>query len=183
MKTPAPPTFTLERLATPLGDILVVTDEQSAVRALDFADFESRLLHRFCARRGGPDPVSLRPGPVPLAVRKALDAYFSGHIEALDVLDVNTAGTAFQGLVWGALRRTPAGTTLSYSQLAAAIDRPKAVRAVGLANGANPVALIVPCHRIIGANGALTGYAGGLDRKRWLLNHERFHAPAATGPV
>ena len=83
-----------------------------------------------------------------------------------------TSGTAFQNQVWSALRRIPRGQTLSYGALAKKIDRPAAVRAVGLANGANPIAIVVPCHRVIGANASLTGYGGGLERKRWLLDHE-----------
>ena len=81
-------------------------------------------------------------------------------------------GTPFQRAVWAALRRIPAGETLSYGQLAAQIGKPKAVRAVGLANGSNPVGVVVPCHRVIGADGSLTGYGGGLPRKLWLLEHE-----------
>jgi methylated-DNA-[protein]-cysteine S-methyltransferase len=87
-------------------------------------------------------------------------------------LTVTTGGTDFQRTVWKALRAIPAGETRTYGQLAAAIGSPRAVRAAGLANGQNPVAVIVPCHRVIGANGTLTGYAGGLARKRWLLAHE-----------
>ncbi len=172
------PAFVMGRLATPIGEILVVTDGQAAVTALDFVDFEARLLNRFQRRSRALRSEPIKYGPIPEAVRQALEAYFAGEIRALEAVRVNTDGTEFQGLVWKALRRTPAGTTLSYSQLASAIDRPTAVRAVGLANGANPVAIIVPCHRIIGADGTLTGYAGGLDRKRWLLNHERTHRPA-----
>lgn len=175
MSSSAPP-FIIERLATPTGDILVVTDEQASVIALDFAEFEARLRHRMLRRYRAPELASIKTGSSPLPVREALQAYFAGATQALDVLKVQTGGTAFQELVWSALRRTPSGTTLSYGQLAAVIGRPSAVRAVGLANGANPIALIVPCHRIIGTNGTLTGYAGGLDRKRWLLEHERLHA-------
>ncbi|MBX9614605.1 MAG: methylated-DNA--[protein]-cysteine S-methyltransferase [Caulobacteraceae bacterium] len=104
--------------------------------------------------------------------RGAVEAWFAGDLGALDGLVVKTGGTAFQTAVWAALRAIPAGETRSYGQLAAAVGSPKAVRAAGLANGQNPVALIVPCHRVIGANGSLTGYAGGLERKRWLLAHE-----------
>jgi methylated-DNA-[protein]-cysteine S-methyltransferase len=103
-------------------------------------------------------------------------AYFDGDVRALDALPVKTQGTAFQSEVWAALRAIPVGQTRSYGQLAAAIGRPSAVRAVGLANGSNPVGVIVPCHRVIGANGTLTGYAGGLERKRWLLAHEAANA-------
>lgn len=106
-------------------------------------------------------------------VRRMLEAYFAGDLTAIDALDVDPAGTEFQRQVWAELRRIPAGATISYKELAARIGRPSATRAVGLANGANPVAIVIPCHRVIGANGALTGYGGGLDRKRWLLAHER----------
>ena len=104
--------------------------------------------------------------------RPVLERYFGGDHAALDTVPVELNGTPFQKNVWQALRRIPSGTTISYSELAKRIGEPSAVRAVGTANGANPVAVIVPCHRVIGANGTLTGYGGGLDRKRWLLSHE-----------
>ena len=96
----------------------------------------------------------------------------ANDIAAIDAIATETTGTAFQRQVWGALREIPAGQTWSYSRLAAHIGRPTAVRAVGLANGANPIGVVVPCHRVIGRDGALTGYAGGLDRKRELLRRE-----------
>jgi methylated-DNA-[protein]-cysteine S-methyltransferase len=161
--------LTLDRLATPVGEMLVVTDADGAVRALDFADHEARMTRLLARHAPG---ARLIPGQAPAAVRQALTAYFAGTLGALDALPVRTAGTAFQAAVWAALRAIPAGETRSYGQLAAAIGRPAAVRAVGLANGSNPVGVIVPCHRVIGANGTLTGYAGGLERKRWLLAHE-----------
>lgn len=164
-----PETFTLDRIASPVGEVLLVVDGEGAVRALDFADYEARML-RLLQRHYG--PVALTPGRAPEAVRAALDAYFGGDARALDGLAVKTGGTEFQRTVWAALRAIPAGETRSYGQLAAAIGKPAAVRAVGLANGANPVGVIVPCHRVVGANGTLTGYAGGLERKRWLLAHE-----------
>lgn len=102
----------------------------------------------------------------------ALAKYFSGDLDALDGVEVEMNGTPFQQRVWTALRSVRAGSTASYSDIAAAIGVPRAVRAVGAANGANPVAVIVPCHRIIGSNGTLTGYGGGLKRKEWLLRHE-----------
>lgn len=164
-----PEIFTLDRIASPVGEVLLVVDGDGAVRALDFADYEARML-RLLQRHYG--PVELTPGRAPEAVRAALDAYFGGDARALDGLPVQTGGTEFQRSVWAALRAIPAGETRSYGQLAAAIGKPAAVRAVGLANGANPVGVIVPCHRVVGANGTLTGYAGGLERKRWLLAHE-----------
>jgi methylated-DNA-[protein]-cysteine S-methyltransferase len=102
----------------------------------------------------------------------ALEAYFAGDLAALDRLEVELTGTPFQKRVWEALRGVPAGRTATYGDLARTIGAPAAVRAVGAANGANPVAVIIPCHRIIGSNGTLTGYGGGLERKRWLLEHE-----------
>ena len=164
-----PEHWTLERISTPVGTVLLVTDGEGAVRALDFDDYEDRML-RLLARHYG--PVVLSPGASPAPVRAAIAAYFAGDRQALNAIVVRTGGTEFQRQVWAALRTIPAGETRSYGQLAAAIDRPKAVRAVGLANGANPVGIIVPCHRVIGANGTLTGYAGGLERKQWLLAHE-----------
>ena len=104
-------------------------------------------------------------------VVEQLEAYFAGSREAFDV-PLELSGTEFQRNVWAALRTIPAGRTLSYGELASAIERPNAVRAVGLANGSNPIGIIVPCHRVIGADASLTGYGGGLSRKRWLLEHE-----------
>lgn len=169
MTASLPEAFTLDRIETPVGTVLLVTDADGAVRALDFVDFEPRMM-RLLARHYG--QVDLIPGTAPEPVRAAVLAYFAGNARALDALPVATGGTPFQREVWAALRAIPAGETRSYGQLATAIGRPKAVRAVGLANGSNPVGIIVPCHRVVGANGTLTGYAGGLERKRWLLAHE-----------
>ena len=143
--------------------------QPETVRALDFSDYEPRMMRLL--GRHAPD-ATLTAGRAPEAVRGAVEAYFAGDARALDGLKVKTGGTAFQRSVWAALRDIPAGETRSYGQLAAAIGSPKAVRAAGLANGQNPIAVIVPCHRVIGANGTLTGYAGGLERKKWLLAHE-----------
>ena len=176
MSSKRPERLILDRIDTPVGEVLLVVDGEGAVRALDFHDYEPRML-RLLARHYGATPLG--EGRAPAAVRAAVEAYFSGAVEALDGLTVATGGTAFQREVWAALRAIPAGETRTYGQLAAAIGRPKAVRAAGLANGQNPVALIVPCHRVIGANGTLTGYAGGLERKRWLLDHER-RVPASA---
>ena len=169
MKKTQPEAFTLDRIATPVGEVLLVTDADGAVRAFDFTDYEARMM-KLLARHYG--EARLTPGRAPEAVRKAVAAYFDGDLMALDGLAVKTGGTEFQRAVWAALRTIPAGRTWSYGQLAQAIGKPAAVRAVGLANGANPIGVIVPCHRVVGANGTLTGYAGGLERKRWLLAHE-----------
>jgi methylated-DNA-[protein]-cysteine S-methyltransferase len=106
------------------------------------------------------------------ALQEQLHAYLAGDLRDFDV-ELAPVGTPFQLEVWTALRRVPYGTTTTYGALAAAIGRPSAVRAVGAANGRNPVGIVVPCHRVVGADGSLTGYAGGLDRKRFLLDLER----------
>jgi methylated-DNA-[protein]-cysteine S-methyltransferase len=136
------------------------------------------LLH-FGADGPGIDPLIERWYPGEPRARRhlpevagALHRYFGGDLAALDAVPAELNGTPFQKTVWQALRRIPHGTTISYSELAKRIGQPASVRAVGSANGANPVAVIVPCHRVIGADGSLTGYGGGLDRKRWLLAHE-----------
>jgi methylated-DNA-[protein]-cysteine S-methyltransferase len=122
-------------------------------------------------RRWYPDDT-LEEGSATAAAAERLSTYFSGDSAALDGIDVELNGTPFQRRVWEALRGVPAGTTVSYAEIARRIGSPAAVRAVGAANGANPIAIVVPCHRIIGSSGSLTGYGGGLDRKQWLLRHE-----------
>jgi methylated-DNA-[protein]-cysteine S-methyltransferase len=164
-----PDRLLLDRVPTPIGESLLVTDEAGRLRALDWSDYEPRL-RRLLRRHYGATALSL--GRAPRRLCAALDAYFAGDLGALDGIDCATGGTAFQRRVWAALRTIPAGRTLSYGALAARIGAPKAVRAVGLANGANPIGVVVPCHRVIGADGSLTGYGGGLERKRWLLAHE-----------
>jgi len=165
------PTFVRERLPTPTGPMLIVTDEAGVLRALDWEDHEERLL-RLLRRHYGKEAVRFADAPGPSAARRALASYFDGDLAALERLPTMTNGSAFQRLVWQALRHIPAGQTTSYGALAAAIGRPEAARAVGLANGANPIAIAVPCHRVIGADNSLTGYGGGIARKRWLLAHE-----------
>lgn len=166
----------LERRATPVGPLLIVTDEDGALRALDFEDYEARM-RRLLTRHYGRH--ELEDGAAPPAVAGALDAYFAGDLTALDAVATATGGTEFQQRVWQALRTIPAGATESYGALAARLGRPSASRAVGMANGKNPIAIVVPCHRVIGADGSLTGYAGGVGRKTWLLEHERRHARTA----
>lgn len=163
--------FVLDRLETPIGTMLVVTDAQGRLRALEWADHEPRML-RLLRIHYGKERFVLEAGRAPAALRGALEAYFHGDLSAIEGLPVATAGTDFQREVWAALRAIPAGETLSYGALARKIARPAAVRAVGLANGANPIGVVVPCHRVIGKDSSLTGYAGGVERKRWLLAHE-----------
>ena len=161
--------------------VLQLTEIDSPVGRLAIAANDGRvcLLHfggltksvRAALARWYPD-AAVESDTDPAGAVKILRTYFDGDIKAIDDVPVEMHGTPFQQKVWAALRRIPVGTTLSYGRLAQLIGEPSAVRAVGAANGANPVALIVPCHRVIGSNGTLTGYGGGLDRKRWLLEHE-----------
>jgi methylated-DNA-[protein]-cysteine S-methyltransferase len=172
---PAPPPDRPRRLvrsllASPIAPLQLFTDEHGAVRVLDF-DTDSPRTARLMRRWYGGLPVEA--GAPPATVRAELDAYFAGDLTALGRVRRAVVGTDFQKTVWQALLDIPAGTTTTYGALAARIGRPSAVRAVGLANGANPVGLVIPCHRVIGADGSLTGYGGGLERKRWLLAHER----------
>jgi methylated-DNA-[protein]-cysteine S-methyltransferase len=167
--------FTTEHLPTPIGTMVVVADGTGTLRALDWEDYEERMLQLLDRQYAG-KTVQLVGGRVAAAIRDALESYLGGDVAVIDRIAVATGGTEFQRRVWAALRDIPAGSTISYATLAARIGRPAAVRAVGHANGANPIGVVVPCHRVIGANGTLTGYGGGLERKRWLLAHESRHA-------
>ena len=163
-------TFMLQRIETPMGPMLIVSDDEGNLRGVDWQDCTPRL-HELLRRYQG-SSFQLRETKNESAAARSLLAYFAGELDAIASLPTAAGGTPFQRAVWSALRDIPAGRTMSYSALAAAIGRPKAVRAVGLANGANPIAIIVPCHRVIGADASLTGYGGGIERKRWLLAHE-----------
>lgn len=161
----------LDRISTPIGELFLVADKQGNLRATFWTDDEQDL-HRVIGRQY-PGPIDFEPADDPHGLSAALRAYFAGDLHAIDTIPVEGGGTPFQREVWRALRDIPCGTTISYAELARRIGRPAAVRAVGLANGANPIGIVVPCHRVIGSNGSLTGYGGGMERKRWLLDHER----------
>jgi methylated-DNA-[protein]-cysteine S-methyltransferase len=169
MSARPPEIFGLDRFETPIGTALLVTDAVGALRALDWEDYEPRLRKLLRLHYGAPVLENAR---APVDIRAALSGYFKGDLASLSAIEWRVAGTPFQRKVWTALRTIPAGTTTSYGALAAQLGMPRAVRAVGLANGANPISIVVPCHRVIGTNGSLTGYGGGLPRKRWLLEHE-----------
>jgi methylated-DNA-[protein]-cysteine S-methyltransferase len=163
-------TLVLDRILTPLGTALILTDKKGNLRALDWSDYEARL-HRLLRLHYGRDyeiVEGMRLSKASLMVGK----YFAGDLKAIDKITVETKGTPFQKKVWAALRKIPPGKTKSYAALAKKVGAPSAVRAVGAANGANPIGIVVPCHRVIGTNGKLTGYGGGLHRKQWLLVHE-----------
>lgn len=161
----------IDRIETPIGEMAIVADDEGNLRAVDWTDHDDRML-RLLRRQYGENGFRLEPGKNPHGFTDAIHRYFAGDLTALDGLPVKMTGTPFQLAVWSALRTIPCGTTMTYGELARQIGKPTAVRAVGLANGSNPVGVIVPCHRVIGANGSLTGYGGGIDRKKWLLEHE-----------
>ncbi|MFL6446442.1 MAG: methylated-DNA--[protein]-cysteine S-methyltransferase [Bryobacteraceae bacterium] len=164
----------IDRMDTPIGELLLVADERGRVRAVDWTDHEQRML-RLLHLHYSSNEFKIEPAHNSHSLKHAMEAYFADDVNAIVDLPVETAGTPFQRMVWNELRSIPVGASVSYRKVAEQIGRPMAVRAVGLANGANPIGIVVPCHRVIGSNGSLTGYGGGLERKRWLLDHERRH--------
>jgi methylated-DNA-[protein]-cysteine S-methyltransferase len=169
MTSKPPERLRLDRLGTPIGEALIVTDEAGVLRAFDWADRESGMARLLRLHYGSMVPEA---GAAPSHVVRLLRGYFDGDLGGLAGIEWRTGGTAFQRAVWTGLTRIAPGETLSYGALAAKLGWPSAVRAVGTANGANPISVVVPCHRVIGADGSLTGYGGGIERKRWLLTHE-----------
>jgi methylated-DNA-[protein]-cysteine S-methyltransferase len=166
-------------LRTPIGTLGLYAIA-GRLCAVAFEGGEDRTM-RALERRFG--PVELERVPDPAGALSRLRDYFSGDLAALDAIEVETGGTAFQRRVWEALRRIPAGRTLAYSELAEGIGARSAVRAVGAANGRNPVPVVIPCHRVVAADGTLWGYGGGLERKRWLLEHEGVMRPNPGDPA
>lgn len=160
-------------IETPVGTLRIAALEDRLC-AVGFVEQWAALLSGLEQRFGG---VRLEPAPDPAGASHRINAYFAGDLHALDAVRVDPGGTAFQRKVWAALRTIPVGRTASYSEVARAIGHAAAVRAVGAANGSNPIAIVIPCHRVIRSNGALCGYGGGIHRKRWLLAHE--HAAVA----
>ena len=162
-------TIKIESVESPIGELLLARRGESVV-GLALPNGREKL-ERWLSRRFGGEDVAYAEtsdnGP-----SKGLRRYFDGDVAALEAIEVDTGGTAFQSAVWTALRSVPAGRTVSYGELAAMAGSPRAVRAVGAAMASNPVAIVVPCHRVIGSDGSLHGYGGGLDRKEWLLRHE-----------
>ena len=164
--------FLIDKMDTPLGTAVLIADETGALRLYAWEDPTERWRKEFDRRHRDAELVLQCD---PFGHVAALERYYHGEITALDTIAVAFAGTPFQEKVWHALRTIAAGSTLSYGALAKRIGAPNAVRAVGLANGRNPIGVVVPCHRVIGSDGSLTGYGGGLARKRWLLEHEARH--------
>lgn len=155
-----------------MGEILLVADAQTLI-SLDYAGYEHRMMRLLEKRYGEFNLVEASAKNSPLQpMITQIQSYLAGGLTAIDQIPVNPGGTAFQAKVWQALRSIPPGTVMSYGELARQLGNPAAVRAVGTTNGLNPISIVLPCHRVIGANGSLTGYAGGIERKRWLLRHE-----------
>lgn len=158
----------LDEFDSPLGRI-VLAGSAEALCALDFSDCRERM-QRLLRRHWPGAELERKPGFG--GFRERVEAYLDGDLESLGAVRTHSKGTEFEELVWSCLRTVKPGATASYGELAARLGRPGAARAVGRANSQNPVALVVPCHRVIGSDGSLTGYAGGLARKKWLLAHE-----------
>lgn len=166
----------IDKINVKMGQILFVSDGEK-LHALDFAECESRMMRLLQKRYGvvhfreASHPQRLDASPHK-GLRQRLQAYFAGELNSINDIPVNPGGTPFQQQVWLTLRSIPLGTIVTYGELAKRIGKPSACRAVGMTNSLNPISIVLPCHRVIGTNNKLTGYAGGLERKRWLLQHE-----------
>jgi methylated-DNA-[protein]-cysteine S-methyltransferase len=157
-----------DRIPTPIGDMILLAAD-GVMLLLEFADSEGRVERELDQRFGA---VELVPTADPFGFSKHIANYFAGDFHVIDSIPTDGGGTEFQKRVWAGLKRIPCGVTISYGELATRLGDKNAMRAVGLANGRNPISIVVPCHRVIGANGSMTGYGGGMARKEWLLRHE-----------
>ncbi len=160
--------FLTERIQTPVGPMILVAKD-GVVLLFEFEGTPGRVERQMRARFG---EVELQPATNPFGLTDRIRAYFNGDIRSLEGIATDGGGTAFERQVWAALRNIPAGTTVSYGHIARKLGDVQLSRAVGTANGKNPISIIVPCHRVIGADGSMTGYGGGLKNKEWLLAHE-----------
>ncbi|EFE94776.1 methylated-DNA--[protein]-cysteine S-methyltransferase [Serratia odorifera] len=166
-------TFLIDHMATPVGELVLIADEQGRLRAVDWTEHKARLM-KLLNTHYRADRFQLQTQRNPGGLTDIMQRYFDGELDAINQVPVMTAGTEFQRTVWHQLRQIPCGEIITYGELAKRIGRPTASRAVGMANGSNPISIVVPCHRVIGSQGALTGYAGGVQRKQWLLQHEGY---------
>lgn len=166
-------TFFIDRMRTPIGELVLIGDTQGRMRALDWTDHEERLMKLLNSHYRA-ERFTLQQQANPGGLSEIMQRYFAGELAVINSVPVMTAGTEFQRSIWQQLRQIPCGEIITYGELAKRIGRPTASRAVGMANGSNPISIVVPCHRVIGSQGALTGYAGGVQRKQWLLKHEGF---------
>jgi methylated-DNA-[protein]-cysteine S-methyltransferase len=166
----------IDRIASSIGTILLVSDGKHLC-ALDYAGYEHRMMKLLQARY---EQVVLQEAADPCGFSNVLRRYLAGDLACIGHISINTGGTSFQQQVWSALRKIPPGSVMTYGEMAVQLGKPPAYRAVGMTNALNPIAIVVPCHRLVGSNGALTGYAGGLDRKKWLLEHEGVNCERLT---
>lgn len=158
----------MDRIQTPIGSMILLARD-GVLLLLEFEEAGDRVARELKSRFGA---YQLVPAEDPFGLTSRVQAYFSGDLDAIEGIATDGGGTDFQRRVWAELKRIPCGTTISYGELATRLGDRNAMRAVGLANGRNPIAVVVPCHRVIGADGAMTGYGGGIARKKWLLAHE-----------
>jgi methylated-DNA-[protein]-cysteine S-methyltransferase len=157
-----------DRIATPISEMVLIARD-GVVLLLEFDDSKDRYMREIKARFGDEE---LQQVSNPFGFSDIVQDYFAGHPHAIDTLNADGGGTDFEKKVWAELRAIPCGASKSYGEIARKLGDINLSRAVGTANGKNPIAIIVPCHRVIGSNGTMTGYAGGLHRKQWLLRHE-----------
>lgn len=157
-----------DRIETPIGPMLLLARD-GVLLVLEFEDAADRIEQEIAKRFGG---VEIVEQANPFGLSDRVRRYFAGDLQVIEGIETDGGGTGFQRRVWAELKRIPCGTTISYGELAARLGDRNATRAVGLANGRNPISVVVPCHRVIGADGSLTGYGGGIARKKWLLTHE-----------
>lgn len=157
-----------DRIETPIGTMTLLAQD-GVLLLLEFDDADARIDKEMKLRFGDCEIVAADD---PFGLSTKVRDYFAGQLRAIDGIPTDGGGTAFQRRVWDELKRIPSGVTISYGELARRLGDRNAMRAVGLANGRNPIAIVVPCHRVIGADGSLTGYGGGIARKKWLLAHE-----------
>jgi methylated-DNA-[protein]-cysteine S-methyltransferase len=160
--------FLTDRIATPIGEMILIARD-GVLLLLEFDEARDRVKREIKARFGD---VELQPATNPFGLSDIVRDYFAGDLKAIDDLITDGGGTEFEKNVWAELRKIPCGETVSYGSIAKKLGDIQLSRAVGMANGKNPIAIVVPCHRVIGSDGTMTGYGGGLHRKEWLLRHE-----------
>ena len=160
--------YLTDRITTPIGDMILVARD-GVLLLLEFDDAKERVAREMKVRFGA---VALQPASNPFGLSDIIVDYFAGNLHAIDHLITDGDGTVFERQVWAELRKIPCGVTRSYGEIARTLGDINLSRAVGTANGRNPIAIVVPCHRVIGADGSMTGYGGGIKRKEWLLRHE-----------
>lgn len=163
--------LTTSNINSPIGKLTLIYDNQKLC-ALEYPEYHDRMSQLLKKRYGDFTLEKAAPSNI---ITEKLQKYFLGDITSIIDISTSISGTSFQQEVWKSLQNIPAGTTSNYKEIAVNIKKPHAARAVGYANSLNPIAIVIPCHRVISANGKINGYAGGTERKKWLLQHEHEH--------